>query len=145
MSELRTTLTRLASPDVGPMVLGAYLDLVQRKLHDGRFDLRPDKHVLLIETSKDGRDWEKAACAVFMIAAEPRILWIDLLFVHEQFRGQGLCRNMLGHLHNIGRQNEVLELQYATDFANAAMRGAAKRLGHREYAVLVKAPIEQQG
>lgn len=144
MSELRTTLTRLASPEVGPMVVSAYLDLVQRKLHDGRFDLKPDKHVLLIELSKDGREWEKAAVAMFMIAAETRILWIDLLFVREEYRGQGLCRHMIGHLRNIGKQNEVLELQYATSLANVAMRGAAKRLGHVEYAIVVKAPIEQE-
>lgn len=144
MSDLKLTLTRLASPQVGPMVLEAYLDLVARKLHDGRFDLKPDRHMLLIEVEKSDRDWEKAAVAMFMISAEQRILWIDLLYVREEFRGRGFCRRMIQALQDIGRQNEALEMQYGTNVGNAAMRGAAKRMGHQEYGILIRAPIPQE-
>lgn len=141
MSEIKTTLTRLASPLVGPLVLAAYTDLVVRKLHNGRFDLRPDKHVLLIEHSKDGRDWEQAAISMFMLSVEQRILWIDLLYVREEFRGQGFCRRMLTHLSSIAQQNEMLAMQYGTSLANSAMRGAAKRLGHVEESIVITVPI----
>lgn len=144
MSEIKITLTRLASPQVGPFVLAAYLDLVNKNLHDGRFDLKPDKHVLLIEKSDNGRDWEYASVAMFMISAEQRVLWVDLLYVREEFRGCGFCRKMIGVLLDIGRQNEALELQFSTSVANAAMRGAAKKIGCTEKAIVISMPISAE-
>lgn len=135
------TLTRVASPQVGPFVLRAYVDLFDRGLFDGRFTVKPDHHALLIEREV-ARDLVPAAVAVFMVAVETRVLWVDLLYVKEEFRGQGLCKRLIAGLNDIGRQNEVLELQYGVDLKNTAMRSVAKRLGHSEFAVLMKGGME---
>lgn len=135
------TLTRVASPQVGPFVLRAYVDLFDRGLFDGRFTVKPDHHALLIEREV-ARDLVPAAVAVFMVAVETRVLWVDLLYVKEEFRGQGLCKRLIAGLNDIGRQSEVLELQYGVDLKNTAMRSVAKRLGHSEFAVLMKGGME---
>jgi GNAT superfamily N-acetyltransferase len=134
------TLTRVASPQVGPFVLRAYVDLFDRGLFDGRFTVKPDHHALLIEREV-ARDLVPAAVAVFMVAVETRVLWVDLLYVKEEFRGQGLCKRLIAGLNDIGRQSEVLELQYGVDLKNTAMRSVAKRLGHSEFAVLMKGGV----
>lgn len=134
------TLTRVASPQVGPLVLRAYVDLFDRGLFDGPFTVKPDHHALLIEREV-ARDLVPAAVAVFMVAVETRVLWVDLLYVKEEFRGQGLCKRLIAGLNDIGRQSEVLELQYGVDLKNTAMRSVAKRLGHSEFAVLMKGGV----
>lgn len=136
------TLTRVASPQVGPFVLRAYVDLFDRGLFDGRFTVKPDHHALLIEREVSRAELVPAAVAVFMVAAETRVLWVDLLYVKEEFRGQGLCKRLIAGLNDIGRQNEALELQYGVDLKNTAMRSVAKRLGHSEFAVLMKGGME---
>lgn len=141
-TELRTTLTRFASPQVGPFILRAYVELFDRGYFDGRFTLKPDHHVLFVEHSKGRDEFTPAAAAVFMVAAETRVLWVDLIYVREEFRGQGLCKGLIGKLRDLGRQNDCLELQYGTHPANTAMRSVAKRLGHSEFGVLVKAPVD---
>lgn len=141
-SDLRITLTRFASPQVGPFILRAYMDLFDRGFFDGRFTLKPDHHVLFIERQVVRDDFMPAAAAAFMVAAETRVLWIDLLYVREEFRGQGLCRRMVSDLAALGRQNDCLELQYGTHSTNTAMRSVAKRLGHREFGILIKGSVD---
>ena len=141
--QTRHSFTTLSDPRVGALVLQAYLEMVARKNHNGAFDLVPTKNVMLVEGSTDGgRDWEPAAIAMFMYS-DRRVMWLDLLHVFEAWRGRGLARSIFEVLKKLAREANMLSLEYGTDVNNTSMRSVAKRLGHREMAVLVSVPIEE--
>lgn len=111
-------------------------------LGDGILNCHADTKAVL-GYAQNGRDMLPVGVITYEYTALWRRVWVNQVFVLQEFRGRGVYSSMWAKL--VEHAAEVLKagsIQYATHLRNNAMRAAAKRTGCIEEAILLRFNLE---
>lgn len=128
-------------PEACVLALQGVVELNAKGLADSRFETCLHWECVLVKMPV-GHDLVPAAVLCFTHDAPRALLWVQLSYVAEQFRGRGVYKAAYAALRQIAQHRTCRSIEGATHVKNTAMRTVAKRMGRREEFVILVDDIE---
>lgn len=132
-------------PEANLLALRGQMELSSKGLADSRMDLHGQWECVLVkicDPSTSGRDYVPAGLIAFTHDTPRALLWVQLSYVAEEYRGRGVYKLAYMALRTIAIARTCRSIEGATHIKNLAMRTVAKRMSRREEFVVLVDDVE---
>jgi GNAT superfamily N-acetyltransferase len=102
-----------------------------------RHDIEASEAAIFALTNTTLGDRTAIGCAVFYQPDGRDLLFLDVLFVSQAFRRQGIARGLIERVCLVADEMGLPKVQFGTLSGNAAMRTVGARCGFAEEAVFL--------
>lgn len=128
-------------PEANALAVQGNAELLAKGLNDSRMQVSQSDQCVLLKVYVD-RDLVPAGIITFTVDSARAFVWVQLSYVVEQYRGQGIYRMMYEAVRAIAKAHRCRSIEGATHVKNTAMRSVAKKMGRREEFVMLVDDIE---
>jgi RimJ/RimL family protein N-acetyltransferase len=123
-----------------PLALGVARAMLNWGQQEGaipadRHDIEASEAAIFAFAKTPLGDRTAIGCAVFYQPDGHDLLFLDVLFVSQAFRRQGIARELIERICLVAAEMGLPKIQFGTFFSNAAMRAVGARCGFTDEAV----------